>query len=158
METLETTEGTCRVRRLRPADLERVIALDALVTGRERSGYFRRKLQENLLETSVEVSLGAEIDGILVGFLLARTWTGEFGVTDTVAVLDTIGVQPGFQGRGVGHALLAQLLVNLRGLRVGALRTEVDWKDQGMIRFFHREGFLPAARLSLDLALAPPGT
>ncbi|MBL8861210.1 MAG: GNAT family N-acetyltransferase [Planctomycetes bacterium] len=154
MKTLEREQQTCSVRRLRPADLDRVVALDALVTGRERRGYFVHKLKENLLDTSVQVSLGAELDGILVGFLLARVWTGEFGLTDPVAVLDTIGVQPQFQHHGIGDALLAQLATNLRGLNVATLRTEVGWGSFDLLRFFHRHGFQPAARVCLDMDLA----
>jgi ribosomal protein S18 acetylase RimI-like enzyme len=144
------------VRRLRPQDLDRVVDLDARVVGRSRRGYLEHKLRVNLLESSVEVSLGAEVDGSLVGFLLARVWTGEFGVTEPVAVMDTIGVHPDFQGRGVGRALLDQLRVNLRGLGVGSLRTEVGWEAQPLLRFFHDEGFAPARRLSLELDLSAP--
>ena len=146
----------CRVRGLRPADLARVVALDALVGGRERRGYFEHKLATNLLDSSVAVSLGAEVDGTLVAFLLARVWTGEFGATEPVAVLDTLGVHPGFQRRGIGHALLDQLATNLRGLRVHALRTEVDWDALELLRFFHHHGFRPAARVCLELDLARP--
>ena len=71
-------------------------------------------------------------------------------------MLDTVGVHPDFQGQGVGRALLRQLYVNLRGLGVGSLRTEVGWDAQELIRFFHREGFQPAPRLSLELDLSAP--
>lgn len=150
-------EGTdIVVRRLRPTDLERVVDLDARVTGRSRRDYLEHKLRVNLLESSIEVSLGAELDASLVGFLLARVWTGEFGATEPVAVMDTIGVHPDFQGQGVGQALLDQLRVNLRGLGVGTLRTEVGWEAQDLLRFFHDQGFAPARRLSLELDLGAP--
>lgn len=157
MRTMEQDTEPGLVRRLRPADLERVVAIDARSSGRERKDYFLRKLEESLDDSSVHVSLGAEVDGILVGFVLARMWTGEFGTADPVAVLDTIGVQPEFRGRGIGNALLAQLLRNLRAIGVGELRTEIDWTDLDLLRFFHRHGFQPAPRLCLrrDLALPP---
>lgn len=155
MEILERErEAVCRVRRLRPADLERVVALDAQITGRVRRGYFEHKLAENLLDTSVEVSLGAEVDGILVGFLLARVWTGEFGLTEPTAALDTLGVQPAFQHQGIGDALLEQLATNLRALNVSVLRTESAWSDFDLLRFFYRHGFRPAPRVCLELELA----
>jgi ribosomal protein S18 acetylase RimI-like enzyme len=154
LETPGRLDTNCRVRRLRPDDLERVVALDALITGRERRGYFEHKLATNLLDSSVEVSLGAEVDGILVGFVLARVWTGEFGTTEPVAVLDTLGVQPGFRHRGIGAALVDQLATNLRGLEVDTLRTEAAWDAFDLLRFFHRHGFRPAARVCLDLDLA----
>jgi ribosomal protein S18 acetylase RimI-like enzyme len=141
------------VRRLRPRDLEAVIALDAKTTGRRREEFFKIKLKQALAETGVEVSLAAEIDGLFVGFLLARVYYGEFGMMEPAAVLDTIGVLPDFQGRGVGSAMLGQLRMNLRALGIQRLQTEVGWDSQELLAFFHREGFRPAPRFCLDLDL-----
>jgi ribosomal protein S18 acetylase RimI-like enzyme len=145
---------TCRVRNLRSGDLDRIVALDALITGRERRGYYQNKLETNLLDTSVAISLGAERDGRLIGFLLARVWTGEFGLSEPTAVLDTIGVHPDFQRHGIGDALIDQLATNLRGLQVSTLRTEVAWEQFALLRFFHHHGFRPPPRVCLDLDLS----
>ena len=147
--TLEETKIV--VRRLKPDDLGAVIALDARNTGRRREEYFRFKLKHALEGTGVEVSLAAEHDGAFAGFLLARVYYGEFGTMEPVAVLDTIGVSPDFRRLGVGAALLGQLCQNLEGLGIPRLQTEVGWEDQDLLRFFHREGFVPAPRFSLDL-------
>jgi ribosomal protein S18 acetylase RimI-like enzyme len=144
------------VRNLRPSDLEAVIALDAKNVGRRREDYFRVKLQQNLVETGIKVSLAGEVDGVFAGFLLARVYYGEFGQTEPAAVLDTIDVHPSFRGRGVGTALLAQLRTNLAGLGVASLRTEVGWDELPLIGFFQHEGFRPAPRVCLDLDLAAP--
>ncbi len=141
------------VRTLRPEDLEPVIHLDAKVVGKRREEYFKMKLQQNLAETGIKVSLAAEVDGLFVGFLLSRVMYGEFGIPEPVAFLDTFGVDPGFQGKGVGHALMAQLKMNLKALGVGQLRSEVTWSDLQLIQFFQREGFIPAPRVCLDLDL-----
>jgi len=141
------------VRRLRPDDLEAVIRLDAKVIGRRREEYFKLKLKQALSETGIEVSLGAEIDGIFVGFLLARVYYGEFGSLEQVAVLDTMAVSPDFQGRGVGTALIDQLRGDLLGLGIRTLQTEVAWRNQPLLAFFNREGFAPAPRFCLDLDL-----
>ena len=144
------------IRGLRPEDLEAVIALDARNTGRRREEFFRLKLQQNLVESGIKVSLAAELDGIFVGFLLARVFYGEFGRMEPAAVLDTIDVHPDFRNRGVGRALLRQLRVNLRGLNVPRLQTEVAWEDLEVLAFFHHEGFRPAPRFCLDLDLSVP--
>jgi ribosomal protein S18 acetylase RimI-like enzyme len=155
--TLERSERVL-VRRLRPEDLGRVVALDAKVVGRERGKFFELVLRRNLSETGIEVSLAAELDGLFVGYLLARAYYGEFGMLEPVAVLETLGVHPDFRHQGVGAALLRQLAVNLRGLGLTRLRTEVDWDDLDLLGFFHREGFQPARRLVLELDLsAGPG-
>jgi ribosomal protein S18 acetylase RimI-like enzyme len=146
-----STEYEVVVRNLRPSDLEAVVSLDAKNVGRRRDEYFRLKLQQNLAETGIKVSLAAELDGSLVGFLLARVYYGEFGSTEPAAVLDTIDVHPDFRGHGVATALLRQLRINLAGLGVKRLQTEVSWDDQSLLGFFHHEGFRPASRLCLDL-------
>ena len=49
---------------------------------------------------------------------MARVDLGEFGRVETTAVIDTIGVDPDYQNKGVGRALVSQLLTNLGTLRV----------------------------------------
>ncbi|HEX5053181.1 MAG TPA: GNAT family N-acetyltransferase [Planctomycetota bacterium] len=147
------TCDTVQIRNLRPKDLDRVVDIDTRNTGRSRARYFEVKLAQALADTGIQVSLAAELDGRLVGFLLARVYYGEFGATERSAVLDTIGVHPRFHGRGIGRALLRQLRENLLGLGIPVLRTEVSWEDRSLLGFFHRESFVPAARFCLDLDL-----
>lgn len=156
MDSVSEREDRIVVRGLKPDDLEAVIGLDARNVGRRREEFFKVKLQQNLAETGIKVSLAAETDGLFVGFLLARVFYGEFGTMEPVAVLDTVDVHPDFQRQGVGTALLRQLRVNLRGLGVDRLQTEIGWDDQRLMAFFHREGFRPAPRYCLDLSLAAP--
>ena len=144
------------VRKLRPDDLEAVIALDAKITGRRREEYFKLKLKQALSETGIMLSLAAECDGLFTGFLLTRTFYGEFGLTEPVAALDTIGVNPDFRGRGIAAAMLSQLRKNLLGLGIERLQTEVAWEDVDLMAFFQHEGFQPAPRFCLDLDLTRP--
>jgi ribosomal protein S18 acetylase RimI-like enzyme len=153
MEGVEQRSVKIVVRGLTPKDLDAVVAIDAKSTGRRREEYFRIKLQQNLAETGIKVSLAAEADGLFRGFLLARVYYGEFGTMEPVAVLDTVGVHPDTRGMGIGHALMEQLLVNLAGLGVATLRTEVAWEDMQLLAFFQRESFRPAARLCLELPI-----
>lgn len=151
MTNLEVTDIT--VRRLRPADLEAVIALDAKNTGRRRTEYFKLKLAQALSDTGIEVSLAAEKDEMFAGFLLARVYYGEFGSTEKVAVLDTLGVHPDLRGKRIGHSLIRQLRTNLLGLGIPTLQTEVSFEDQDVMTFFQHTGFRLANRVCLDLDL-----
>jgi ribosomal protein S18 acetylase RimI-like enzyme len=153
MQEVSLEKEAVVVRTLRPDDLEPVIRLDAKIVGKRREEYFKMKLAQNLAETGVKVSLAAEVDGLFVGFLLSRVFYGEFGVAEPVAFLDTFGVDPGFRCKGIGHALMRQLRMNLTGLGVGQLRSEVRWDDTSLVAFFQKEGFLPAPRICLDLDL-----
>jgi ribosomal protein S18 acetylase RimI-like enzyme len=141
------------VRGLRPEDLEAVIALDAKNTGRRRDEFFKLKLQQNLVESGIKISLAAELDGLFGGFLLARVYYGEFGTMEPAAVLDTIGVHPDFKQQGIGTAMMRQLRTNLKALGVPRLQTEVHWDDREVLAFFQHTGFRPAQRFCLDLDL-----
>ncbi len=153
MEGVDKRSVEIVVRGLTPKDLDAVVAVDAKITSRRREEYFRIKLQQNLAETGIKVSLAAEADGLFRGFLLARVYYGEFGTMEPVAVLDTLGVHPDTRGLGIGHALMEQLLINLAGLGVPTLRTEVAWEDTQLLAFFQRERFRPAARICLELPI-----
>lgn len=141
------------VRNLLPEDRDAVVGIDARIMGRRREEFFKLKLRQASSDTGIAVSLAAEIDAAVVGFLLARVYYGEFGITERVAVMDVLGVHPDFRGRHVGRALLDQLRTNLLALGIKTLQTEVAWDNRELIDFFHREGFLLAPRLCLDLDL-----
>ncbi|MCC7181105.1 MAG: GNAT family N-acetyltransferase [Acidobacteria bacterium] len=153
MDAIDPLTTDIVVRNLRPSDLEAVIRLDAKNVGRRRDEFFKLKLKQALSDTGITVSLAAELQGIFVGFLLARVFYGEFGVTERVAVLDVIDVHPDFRGHHVAASLLAQLRTNLLGLGITTLRTEAGWDSHDLLAFFRHEGFVMAQRLCLDLDL-----
>lgn len=139
------------IRSLDASDADAVSRIDRHLTGRDRSGYLAQKIDEVLNQSGIRVSLVAERDGLVVGFIMARLDRGEFGRTATTAVVDTIGVDPG--SPGAGSALLAQLCANLDSLRVDGISTMVKWDDTGLIDFLSKSGFAPAPRLALRCAL-----
>ena len=141
------------VRAMKEADLHALVEIDKAITGYDRAGYFERKLEEALYELDVRVSLVAEIDGNPVGFIMARVDFGEFGRVEPTAVLDTIGVSLDYRGRGIGRALLSQLLINLMTLRVESVRTELEWHDHALLTFLDHCGFQTSQRLCLEHAI-----
>jgi ribosomal protein S18 acetylase RimI-like enzyme len=139
------------VRSLKADDLGAIARIDRKITGRDRSAYLARKLDEALYDSAVRVSLVAELDGRPVGFVMARVDFGEFGRAEPVAVLDTIGVDPDYARRAVGGALLQQLLANLAGLRIERIETEVAHDNLGLLGFLYAQGFAPSQRLAFRL-------
>jgi len=145
------------VRSLAHEDLDQVVRIDRKITGHDRRDFFQRKFQEVLYESGVRLSLIAEIDGMVVGFMMARVDFGEFGRTASEAVIDTLGVAKAFRSQRVGHALLAQLLGNLATLQVESVRSEVTWSNFGLLGFLESCGFKPSQRLALSCDLRDNG-
>ena len=146
------------VRNLRLEDAEALIAIDAAAVGRRREKFLALKVKQAFADSGIAVSLVAELDDHVVGFLLARVFYGEFGVVEPAATLDVLGVHPDYRGRHVAAALVDQLRTNLIGLGIPTLQTEVQWSNPELITFFQHEGFKLAPRLCLDLDLASTRT
>lgn len=142
------------VRSMNADDFAAVLRIDRHAQGRERNAYIRARMMEALDRSGVRVSLMAEIDRTPVGFAMAKVEFGEFGRTEPVAVIDTIGVDPNFRRAGVASALLSQLVVNLRGLAIDRVETEVARDQFDLLGFFYRRGFGPSQRLAFAHALA----
>ncbi|MFQ5722962.1 MAG: GNAT family N-acetyltransferase [Terriglobia bacterium] len=160
METEAEQPGTLEtdpvlVRTLRQDDLDAVVAIDAAAFGRRRPRYFELMLERATQHSALQVSLGAELDARVVGFLLASLYYGEFGLVEPTASIEAIGVDPQYRGRHVGRALMRQLRLNLGALHMTTLRTEVAWDDFELLAFFRREGFAPTGRLCLECRLDP---
>ena len=148
---MDANPGSVIVRTLRPDDRERLVRMDEELSGRRRTTWYENKLRRALDETDLRISLGAELDGILVGALLGSLDYGEFGKPEPIAILDTVLVDRSFSRQGVASAMLDQLMTNLRGLGIDRLRTEVAWTDLEITGFFARVGFQPVPRLVLEL-------
>jgi ribosomal protein S18 acetylase RimI-like enzyme len=138
------------VRSMVAEDLADLVRIDRKITGRDRSAYFEGKVAEALLESGIRVSIVAEQDGRIAGFIMARIDFGEFGHTEPEAVIDTIGVDPAYAHHHVGSALMSQLLSNLAALRVDDVRTELRWNDFELLAFLQHCGFRPSQRLALS--------
>ncbi|WP_284619118.1 GNAT family N-acetyltransferase [Aquabacterium humicola] len=135
------------VRAMTADDLDAIVRIDRDIVGSDRRDYIAARLAEALHDAAIRISLVARRGGAIVGYLMARADFGDYGRTEPVAVLDTIGVDPAWTQRGVGHALLSQLFANLGALRVERAETVVAQRSLGLLGFLYATGFAPSQRL-----------
>lgn len=143
------------VRSMREEDLSAIVDIDAAASGRRRPRYFEVMLHRAITQAGVQISLVAEVDHRVVGFVIGSLYYGEYGVVEPSASIDAISVNPDDRGKHVGQALMRQLRINLSALRISTLRTEVSWDHFGLLAFFRRQGFKPSKRLCLECELDP---
>lgn len=151
---MSDTDSKIVVRTLKPSDLEDIIRIDAHNFGAQRRDYYRLKLELAMADTSVRMSLGAELDGMLVGFLFGSVFYGDYGMPEPLATLDTLGVDTDFARRGVATALWDQFVSNVKALRIDRVRTQVPWSNWQLMTFFQKTGFSPGSHICIDRSLA----
>jgi len=140
---------TIVIRALREEDIEAIVDIDAANARPRRPQYFRSILERSA-RSQVQVSLAAELDGAVAGYVLASLYYGEYGIAEPTASIDAIGVRPDARRQKIGHELMEQLRSNLGALGVTTLRTEVSWSNIELLAFFKSDGFAPAPRLCLE--------
>lgn len=138
------------IRALEPRDAEAIHRIDRAASGREREGYLERRVREAAATAGIRLSLVAEVEGRVVGFVLATVDYGEFGRPEPAAVIDTIGVAPDARGQGIGRALVESLVAQARSLGIDRVQTVVEWRQIEMLGFLRELGFEPAPRLCLE--------
>ena len=87
------------------------------------------------------MNLGAVVDGKLVGFVLAEARLWEFGRAEKAGWVKMLGVDPDYQGRGIGRKLGETLLDHFRRQKISKVRTLVNWYDGALISYFKTLGF-----------------
>ena len=142
------------VRPVEPGDLDAIIRIDEKLSGQTRKEYWHRRLDIAAVRPPW-MSLVAETDGRLVGFLFGWVGESEFGIARSVGWVDLIGVDPPYRGRGVGHALVDRFVSNGRELRaVEKVATLIDLAQADVREFFVRLGFHhgPMIQMEHDVA------
>ena len=141
-----------KIRTLKKDDIEAIVRIDEKVLGENRKDYWEKKLAL-INDQSPNVSLIAEVDGKVAGFILGDISGWEFGVPETIGWIDTIGIDPVYQKRGLATALANELIKHLKAIGVRMIYTLVKWDDWDLLQFFHAMGFTRGDMINLELRI-----
>ncbi len=142
--------GSPVIRKMVPSDLDRVVEIDIEVLEKPRPDYWEIKFE--LVEKRSQISaLVAELDGKVVGFIIGGASKWEYGVPENIGWIDTIGVDPGYQRKGIAKILFTEMTNNLKKLGVDTITTFVKRRDWLLLKFFNSLGFQKGDMLNLEL-------
>jgi GNAT superfamily N-acetyltransferase len=161
------TEGTAsggkrrtllRIRRVRPADVPRVIALDKLITGLAKPRYYedlferygRRRPRDRffLVAEPLEVEDPPKLFGFIIGEV--RAW--EFGSAPCGWIF-ALSVKPADRLNRIGEALFNAIGAEFRGAGVTKVRTMVARDNPLPMLFFRGEGMVAGPYIQLEKEL-----
>ena len=129
-----------RVRSFTQEDLDSIVEIDRKVLGKWRWNYWKQQIELSNAHFPLSC-LVAEFDGKVIGFILGEVSGWEFKIPDTVGWINTIGVDPAYQHRGVARKLSEEFVKNLKEIGVTIAYTLVNWSDWSLLKFFRAMGF-----------------
>lgn len=131
-------------------DIPAAVAIERRVTRRQAGTSLERNLRARLKSGGGFICLAAPVGDRLGGFLVAEARGVEFGEEEPVGWVEVVGVDPEFQGQGIGRALGKEALRRLRRRGVRRVKTLVRWDAGEMIAYFETLGFGRADSVLLE--------
>ena len=142
------------MRVLKMSDLDAIVAIDEKVSKQNRREFYARKIATITdPERSINTSIVAETGGKVVGFIMGDVYFGEFGIPETSATIDSLGIDPSIQNKGLASELLDQFMMNMKVAGVNKVYTMVNWDDFALEKFFARNKFVPSKRINLEFQM-----
>lgn len=148
-------ESPIKIRLMKAGDFDAVVGIDEKVLKASRPEYYKLKFEKlvqskDYLPTSLVAEAG---DGTVVGFVMGELYIGEYGISQEKATLDSFGVDPDYQHKGIGEQLIDEFVDHLKRLGVQKINTLVDWNDSKLIHFFSTNHFSPSKTINLERSL-----
>jgi GNAT superfamily N-acetyltransferase len=142
-----------QVRAAQPGDIGQVIALDAAVTGLEKTDYWYEVFQRyGARGAKQRFFLVAEAAGAIQGFVVGEVRDWEFGSPPCGWVFG-INVRPEARLAGVGTRLLEAICDGFRRAGVTTVRTLLARENTLVLSFFRSQGMMAAPFIPLEMDL-----
>lgn len=140
------------IRPMQRSDLSVVIELDARVLGKPRPAYFERRLAalEHQESRNHLIFLVADYHDERIGFVMGTLASGEFGLAQVTAIVDSIAVHPHYQHQHIGQQLIEAFLSQSTSLGARVAYTLVQWQNWELLKAFHALGFSLASTIPLE--------
>ena len=136
-----------KIRPLSLDNIKDIVRIEKRIEGKlgiineERMEYLKEATKYNIERSDPMMSLGAELDENIVGFIIGEIRIWEFGIGEKTGWIRILGVDPDFQRRGIGRKLGEALLEHFERRGIKRVRTMAEWYTGDLISFFKSLGF-----------------
>jgi len=128
-----------KIRAMEPEDITGILNIDRKISGVQRAITFRDLMRE-ALGGQMDVSFVAEIGDQIVGFVLAYVTYVREQVSEA-CVIQIFGVDPKYQGQGIGSKLIQKQFDECRSRGIKLVRVMLEERDDQLQGFFKHLGF-----------------
>ena len=158
----EASSGV-KIRPLSLDNIKDIVRIEKRIEGKlgiineERMEYLKEATRYNIERSDPMMSLGAELDENIVGFIIGEIRIWEFGIGEKTGWIRILGVDPDFQRRGIGRKLGEALLEHFERRGIKRVRTMAEWYTGDLISFFRSLGFNMLNMIPLEKELNKKG-
>jgi len=127
------------IRRLEARDADDISRIQEAIT-KEPSTTDYHRIVEQEAKKEDRVSFVAELDGMVIGYMITYIIYGGFGLEKS-AWIGAFGVEPKHMGSGIGKRLAKEIfdVITERGIK--NIFTSVRWDSTDLLSFFKLLGF-----------------
>ena len=141
-------KGTVTIRPMMRSDVHAVLALDRKI-GEGRTLLSHKDMAATEPGGPLDLSFVAELEGTVVGFVIARLAYLMIPLTE-VCLVQGILVDPEYQEQGIGSKLLEKLLDFCNEEGIHTVRTLVEERNSELRRLMERLGFRRSNVINYD--------
>jgi len=138
------------IRPMEERDIPRAVEIESAILGAKKSTTLRGSLTAYLAKGERNACVVAEAEGKVVGFLVGDIRAWDFGEDQEIGWIRIVGIDPAFQGDGVGKALGDALMRYFETRGITTVRTTVEWDSGDLIAYFRTLGFERSGFIGLE--------
>jgi predicted N-acetyltransferase YhbS len=142
-----------KIRKIKVEDASAISRIQTSITKSSASIDFKQVIEKQV-RAEENISLVAEVDGEITGYMISYIVFGGFGLEKS-AWIATLGVHPKSMGQGIGKRLAEEILDVYRREGVSYIFTSVRWDSSDLLSFFKTLGFDRSDFINLKKELEP---
>ena len=136
---MELSVTTTKIRKLLEKDVSAIRGIYTEII-QEPAGEDFDPVIKSHAQREDDVCLVAEVDGMVVGFLVSYILTMGFGISKS-ALIATLGVDPKYMGQGIGGLMIKEIFHRYKALGIKDVYTSVRLNATDLMSFFDLHGF-----------------
>ena len=133
-------EDTVNIREITLNDAEAIQNIRRAISEDDAEVNFVKIIEQQIYEDSGKSSLVAQINGVVVGYMISTCLYAGFGIKKSAWIM-AIGVHPDFMGQGIGLKLARKICDVYKEKGVKHIYSSVVWDSTDVLSFFKKLGF-----------------
>ena len=128
------------IRAISENDVQAILKIRTLISNEEAGTDFQRFVAQHASGEKGRVSLVADVDGQVAGYMMSTTLYAGFGIKKSAWIM-AIGIHPEHMGQGLGLKLARQTCDLYREKGIKSIYSSVLWDSSDVLSFFKKLGF-----------------